>query len=116
MSENEKRPASRRRRSAKVTLVVMAAGVTLAGCDQAPEQRNLYSSLEDCRRDWSIDKCEPVNKSGGGAGGGSGGGRYYQGPPHSGPAPAGSRSIGVTNVARGGFGGFGLSRGGFGGG
>lgn len=48
----------RRRRSAAITLVL--AG-TLGGCGGPEEQRDVYTSLADCGKDWGdTAKCEPV--------------------------------------------------------
>lgn len=48
----------------------MAAG-------QSKESRPLYSSREDCEREWSDQECRPATHSGSGGGHGSGG---YHGP------------------------------------
>ena len=48
----------RRRRSAAITLVL--AG-TISGCSEPVPQRDVYQSLDDCRRDWNRpQQCEPV--------------------------------------------------------
>ena len=49
-----------RKRSAAITLV-LAGGATLGGCGSPVEQRDAYSSLNDCVKDWSdTSLCEPV--------------------------------------------------------
>ena len=49
---------ARRKRSAAITLVL--AG-TLAGCGRPEQQRDVYTSLADCNRDWAQPaQCEPV--------------------------------------------------------
>ena len=48
----------RRKRSAAITLVL--AG-TLAGCGRPEQQRDVYTSLADCNKDWAQPaQCEPV--------------------------------------------------------
>jgi len=49
-----------RKRSAAISLV-LAGGAGLAGCGSPVEQRDAYSNLQDCVRDWSdTTLCEPV--------------------------------------------------------
>ena len=53
--------SQRRKRSAAITLVL--AG-TLAGCGEPVPQRDVYTSLDHCRRDWGPQEtCEPVRDS-----------------------------------------------------
>lgn len=89
-------------------MVWMAAG-------QSKESRPLYSSREDCEREWSDQECRPATHSG--SGGGHGGGGYHgpsvrgyqvdeQGKAHrtdieSERVPTNSRAL---TVQRGGFG------------
>ena len=52
--------ARARKRSAAITLL-LAGGTTLGGCGSPVEQRDAYSSLQDCAKDWSdASLCEPV--------------------------------------------------------
>lgn len=47
-----------RKRSAAITLVLAGS---LSGCSQPVSQRDVYSTLADCQRDWSQPQaCEPV--------------------------------------------------------
>ena len=49
-----------RKRSAAITLV-LAGSATLGGCGSPVEQRDAYSSLQSCVKDWSNSSlCEPV--------------------------------------------------------
>src|SRR5262245_56384851 len=49
-----------RKRSAAITLV-LAGSATLSGCGSPVEQRDAYTSLDSCVRDWSnAALCEPV--------------------------------------------------------
>ena len=99
--------AGRKRRcSTKVALVLLGT-ISLAGCEQEPEQRQVYKSLRDCSEEWGIQKCDPA--TGGHPAG------YYYGPSFRGSAhtagtshtagtthTTGSRAVGT--VSRGGFG------------
>lgn len=106
-------PTRSRKSSTRVTLVLIGAAATLAGCgspDDSGEalRRNLYASKEDCVADWGDPReCEQSEapQNGGHAGrvwfGPSyryGGGSYGATVPHS------AHSIGSTTIARGGFG------------
>ena len=65
-----------RKRSAAITLVL--AGSTLAGCSGPVEQRDAYSSLNDCAKDWQDPaKCQPVRD-------GRYSSNYFYGPPYFG--------------------------------
>lgn len=67
-----------RKRSAAITLVL--AGSTLAGCGGPVEQRDAYSSLDSCIKDWqSSAKCQPVSD-------GRYASSYYYGPAYFGPS------------------------------
>lgn len=102
-----------RRRSAAITLVLAGA---VAGCGEPQPQRDVYSSLADCTRDWNGPaQCEQVRD-----------GRYsnswYYGPNHFGTSwpsgrpkpnpnaiealhsPRGSSVGSSSTVSRGGFG------------
>ena len=47
-----------RKRSAAITLVLVGS---LAGCGRPEQQRDVYTSLADCSKDWSQPtQCEPV--------------------------------------------------------
>lgn len=49
-----------RKRSAAITLV-LAGSATLGGCGSPVEQRDAYSNLKDCIKDWTdTSLCEPV--------------------------------------------------------
>ena len=113
-----------RKSSSRVTLVLLGAAA-LAGCgnDAPPSgalRRDLYTSREDCAADWgSTGRCEEqqvvqndrVTD------------RYWYGPAYGGgwhggtrgpevdASHRGSRAVGSTGVARGGFGASGLSHG-----
>jgi hypothetical protein len=49
----------RRKRSAAITLVLAGS---LGGCSEPVPQRDVYTSLADCQRDWvpQAQQCEPV--------------------------------------------------------
>ena len=49
----------RRKRSAAITLVLAGS---LGGCSEPVPQRDVYTSLADCQRDWApqAQHCEPV--------------------------------------------------------
>lgn len=49
----------RRKRSAAITLVLAGS---LTGCSEPVPQRDVYTSLADCQRDWAPQgqQCEPV--------------------------------------------------------
>jgi hypothetical protein len=64
-----------RKRSAAISLV-LAGSATLAGCGSPPEQRDAYSSLQNCVRDWNnAALCEPVRD-------GRFASSYFYGPPY----------------------------------
>ncbi len=66
-----------RRRSAAITLV-LAGGAALSGCGSPVEQRDAYSSLQSCVKDWNnAALCEPVRD-------GSYAQSYFYGPPYYG--------------------------------
>ena len=49
-----------RKRSAAITLV-LAGSAVLSGCGKPAEQRDAYSNLQSCVKDWSdASLCEPV--------------------------------------------------------
>lgn len=96
-----------RKSSLSITLVLVGA-TALAGCSREPERvmrRDIYTSLEDCRADWSrADDCELRNNVAGTGGTGSSTGyygpRYYWssgGYYDTQPRP-GSRARGVEHV------------------
>lgn len=112
-------PPRPRRSSARVTLVLLGAAA-LAACSQEDDtlRRDLYSSKEDCIKDWGDQyKCEEQPATGYTPGFRS---SYWYGPsyrsgqygssPHSEPpgtvsqARPGSHSVGTSHVSRGGFG------------
>ena len=105
------RHAARKRmkRSAAISLVL--AG-TVAGCGETDPQRDVYTSLADCQRDWNGPaQCESVRD-------GRYSHSYYYGPSHYGNSwPSGrpkasptafdsvrSPGASVSSASRGGFG------------
>ena len=107
---------TRRRRSARISLVILGA-VALAACGDDAERRDLYTSKQDCAKDWGDEtKCEaaPGHATGGRTG------MHYWGPAYStsgfrstssehavgsvSSARPGSHSVGTSHVSRGGFG------------
>jgi uncharacterized protein YgiB involved in biofilm formation len=99
--------ARRKRRCSTRVALVLLGTISLAGCEQEPEQRHVYKSLRDCTEEWGIEKCDPAdNRHPTG---------YYYGPSYRGSTysgshmggsgavrPPGSRAVG--SVSRGGFG------------
>ena len=66
-----------RKRSAAITLV-LAGSATLSGCGSPVEQRDAYSSLDSCVRDWNnASLCEPVKDNRYAS-------SYFYGPPYYG--------------------------------
>ena len=67
--------SQRRKRSAAITLVLAGS---LGGCSEPVPQRDVYTSLAECQRDWApqAQQCEPV-REGRYANGGYYGPRYY---------------------------------------
>ena len=66
-----------RKRSAAITLV-LAGSAALSGCGSPVEQRDAYSSLDACKRDWSnASLCEPVKDNRYAS-------SYFYGPPYYG--------------------------------
>ena len=64
-----------RKRSATITLV-LAGSATLGGCGSPVEQRDAYSSMQACAKDWSNTAlCEPVKD-------GRYASSYFYGPPY----------------------------------
>jgi hypothetical protein len=113
-----------RKSSAHVTLVLLGAA-TLAGCgsDGDALRRDVYTSREDCAKDWGDEqRCEPIRGSSGASGGSSGsggggrGGGWY-GPEYRSDGSAshevrpGSHAVGSSEVSRGGFGSSGAAHG-----
>ena len=70
-----------RKRSAAITLV-LAGSATLAGCGSPVEQRDAYSSLASCTKDWNNPAlCQPVTD-------GKYSTSYFYGPPYYGSGNA----------------------------
>ena len=66
-----------RKRSAAITLV-LAGSATLGGCGSPVEQRDAYSNLQSCVKDWNnTSLCEPVKD-------GKYASSYFYGPPYYG--------------------------------
>lgn len=100
----------RRKRSAAITLVLAGA---ISGCGEPVPQRDVYQSLNDCRRDWGEpQQCEPVRDNRYAS-------SYYYGPSYYGSArtdgtPKASRhamdavrapgAASASSASRGGFG------------
>ena len=106
-----------RKRSARITLVLLGAAA-LTACGNNDEQRDLYSSKQDCVKDWGDEtKCESAPASATNGRTHSGGG-YFWGPMYSGSSyrsgsstssslgsvRSGSRAVGSSSISRGGFG------------
>ncbi len=67
--------AGTRKRSAAITLM-LAGSATLSGCGSPIEQRDAYTSRQDCLKDWSEPLlCEPVRD-------GRYASSYHYGPPY----------------------------------
>ena len=110
-----------RKRSARITLVLLGAAA-LSSCDDQSERRDVYASRQDCVQDWGEEKkCEPAPDSAAPSGRTHSGGGYFWGPLYSGhnyrygsgsgssalsSARTGSRAISSTSssISRGGFG------------
>jgi uncharacterized protein YgiB involved in biofilm formation len=98
-----KQGITRRRASVSVSLVLLGA-TALAGCGDDPVQRDVYSKLEDCQKDWGRpEKCEPVRD-------GRYSSSYFYGPGYSGASSssgqprASAHALEAARVSRGGFG------------
>jgi hypothetical protein len=101
-----------KRRSAAITLVLAGS---LSGCGEPSPQRDVYTSLADCRRDWSQqgEACEPV-RDGRFSNTWFYGPAYYGGAwPGGGPRPSANAVDAVRTGERPGVS-SGISRGGFG--
>jgi uncharacterized protein YgiB involved in biofilm formation len=108
------------KRSAAISLVLAGtAASTLTGCGETDPQRDVYTSLANCQRDWNGPaQCEPVRD-------GRYASSYYYGPNHYGSSwPSGrpkaspsafdsvrspGSSVSASSVSRGGFGSTGRS-------
>ena len=119
-------PSRQRRSSARVTLVLLgAAALTACGQEDETLRRDLYSSKEDCVRDWGDElKCQNRPATGYAPGFHSG---YWYGPAYrsgqfgSSPqneasgsvsqARPGSHAVGTGHVSHGGFGASGAAHG-----
>jgi uncharacterized protein YgiB involved in biofilm formation len=98
------------KKSARVGLVLIGS-LSLAACDQAPTQRDIYASREDCAADWGAKpaNCEPVRDARTGLWHYWGPSYMYGSRPITGNGVV-SRAIG-SHVSRGGFGSSAASRG-----
>jgi len=109
-------PASKRRSSVSITLMLIGASA-LSACgdrDAGTMRRDVYATRTDCLQDWGGDaaNCEAVT-----TGGSRSGYTHYYGPYYSRGGSAerhpagtqtaarpGSRAMGTAHVSRGGFG------------
>lgn len=97
-----------RKSSLRVSLVLIGA-VALSACSDRTEQRDLYTSLEDCAKDWGRPaQCERA--AAGAASSSPGRTGIWYGPHYSvdtdsrgNPRPS-RHAVGATHVTRGGFG------------
>ena len=93
----------RRRKSSLSISLVLVGTAALSGCDRAAyTNRDMYRTLEDCRRDWNRpDACQQVAGSGGNSAS-----RFYMGPTYDSNSPRGRsmRAFGTASVSRAGFG------------
>jgi uncharacterized protein YgiB involved in biofilm formation len=117
-----------RRRSSRITLVLIGTAALVACSDSTPQHRDVYASKQDCVQDWGDEnKCDAAPASAGtGTGRSHTGGGYFWGPIYSGlshrngtsaitsssigsgsgsrASGNGSRAIGSSSISRGGFG------------
>jgi hypothetical protein len=71
-------PKRARKRSAAVNLVLAGTTATLVGCGSPVEQRDAYSDLQSCVKDWNnASLCEPVRDNRYAS-------TYFYGPPYYG--------------------------------
>jgi len=96
----------RRKRSAAITLVLAGS---LSGCGEPTPQRDVYTSLADCQRDWqTADQCQPATGSQHSRswyyGPGYYGGSYGSGAPKPSPNAIEAFHTPRGSTARGGFG------------
>ena len=106
-----------RRRSARITLVLLGAAA-LGACGDDADRRDLYASKQDCVQDWGDEtKCETAPPGTTSSRPHSGGG-YFYGPPYRGSSygtgsstatgstalRSGSRAVSTSSFSRGGFG------------
>src|SRR3954468_10959341 len=91
-----------RKRSGRVTLVLLGAAALAACGDNPDEKRDVYASKQDCVADWGDEKkCEAAPAATGSSTGRSHtGGGYFWGPIYSGAMRSGS-SIGSSSSAIG---------------
>lgn len=96
-------PARERKSSLSIALVLIGTA-GLSGCGDPQSQRDVYSKLEDCQKDWGgSEKCEPVRD-------GRYSRSYYYGPNYagrsfsSGTPRQSQHALEATRVSRGGFG------------
>ena len=110
-----------RKSSARVTLALLgAAALASCGQDESALRRDLYSSKEDCVKDWGDElKCAPEStqgRTGSGYHGGYWYGPFYRSGEHGSSSIAkshgtidsarpGSHAVGTSHISRGGFGG-----------
>ena len=90
-----------RKRSTAITLV-LAGSAALTGCGEPEAQRDVYTKLDDCEKDWgSRTQCEPV-RDGRYSSSYFYGPRYYGSSWPSGRPKSSSNAIEATHVGRGG--------------
>ncbi len=96
------------KKSRAITLTVLGT-LTLSGCDNGADTRNIYKTLEDCVADYSPAECKEQPGSGN-----SGGATHWSGPGYrwgsssidaGNPGPGRAhRALMTESVSRGGFG------------
>jgi len=116
-----------RRRSGRITLVLLGTAAALAACGDSDDgtRRDLYASKQDCVQDWGDEtKCEAAPPGTTSSRAHSGGG-YFYGPAYSSSSyrpgsststgwsspRSGSRAVATSSFSRGGFGHSGSSHG-----
>ena len=110
--------ARARKRSSRITLVLLGAAALTACADQDEQKRDVYASKQDCVKDWGDEtKCDPAPAAAGQGRTHSGSG-FFWGPMYSGaahrwansgtsslsPVRSGSHAVGSSSISRGGFG------------
>jgi hypothetical protein len=85
-----------RKRSAAITLV-LAGSAALSGCGEPESQRDVYTKLDDCSKDWGNPaQCEPVRD-------GKYSNTYFYGPRYYGASYPSGRPRASTNAIEAAF-------------